>query len=231
MLPPQLDTGAEGSQRSGAAEPSVLDNKSKGRTLIKAPQADAAEGMWGMQLRLFLARKELCGRYWGEEHHPEPQRVQPPRVLVTLQGCGGHCHGTSPGEPGLCPGSGLWREFSKEAHPKSGWDAQHPSPRGSQGSVCACKGLCDPRTWAGGFNSCWSPSELPGNIPEHHPRAAALSKRHRHISQQQKNPQIPAPSLAKREQSLSECLLTSLRPSDAKPPSEPFCQSDTFRVI
>lgn len=65
MLPPQLDTGAEGSQRSRAAEPSVLDNKSKERTLIKAPQADAAEGMeWGRAAQTFLARAAGEGAAW-----------------------------------------------------------------------------------------------------------------------------------------------------------------------
>lgn len=66
MLPPQLDTGAEGSQRSRAAEPSVLDNKSKERTLIKAPQADAAEGMvgGGRAAQTFLARAAGEGAAW-----------------------------------------------------------------------------------------------------------------------------------------------------------------------
>lgn len=55
--------------------------------------------MGGVQLRLSwpgLLGKELCGRHRGEEQHPAPlegQRglhwMQPPRVLVTLQGCGG----------------------------------------------------------------------------------------------------------------------------------------------
>lgn len=86
MLPPQLDTGAEGSQWSRTAEPSVLDNKSMERTLIKVPQADAAEGMGrDVQLRLSwpgLLGKELHGRHWRDEG-PEGQRdspwMQPPR--------------------------------------------------------------------------------------------------------------------------------------------------------
>lgn len=173
-----------------------------------------------------LLGKELCGRHWGEEHHParpEGQRVQPPRVLVTLQGCGGHCHGTAsaPGEPGLCPASGLWREFSKEAHPKAGWDAQHPSPRGSQGSS-----LCDPTIWAGGFNSAGALQDSLGTSQGSSP----LQKAQTHLSAAAESPN-PSSKPCKAEQSLSDCLLTSLRPSDAKPPSEPFCQSDTFRVI
>lgn len=148
MLPPQLDTGAEGSQRSRAAKPSVLDNKSKGRTLIKAPQADAAEGMGGVQLRLpwpGLLGKELCGRHWGEEQHPAPpegQRdspwMQPLWVLVTLQGCG--AVGVTPMElPVLQENQhfvqsqplGYGGNCQRENIQKSGWDAQRPSPQGS----------------------------------------------------------------------------------------------------
>lgn len=166
MLPPQLDTGAEGSQRSRAAEPSVLDNKSKGRTLIKAPQADAAEGMGGVQLRLSwpgLLGKELCGRHRGEEQHPahpEGQRglhwMQPPRVL---QGCG--AVEVSPMEVPVLQENqhfvqpqplGYGGNSQREHLQKSGWDAQHPYPQGSQGSVCA-RGCVTPGYGLGGFRS------------------------------------------------------------------------------
>lgn len=156
MLPPQLDTGAEGSQWSCAAEPSVLDNKSKERTLIKAPQADAAEGMGGdVQLRLSwpgLLGKELHGRHWRDEG-PEGQRdspwMQPPRSWSACRAVGvtpmelpvlqENQHFVQPQPLGY--GGNSQRKHIR----KSGWDPQHPSPQGSQGSALHVPGAVRPQ--------------------------------------------------------------------------------------
>lgn len=234
MLPPQLDTGAEGSQRSRAAEPSVLDNKSKGRTLIKAPQADAAEGMGGVA-QTFLARAAGEGAVWeaqggraasctprGTEGLALDAATEGPGHPAGLWGCGGHSHGSASalGEPALCPAPtpGLWRELSKGAPPKVrlGCPASLSSgiPR-----ICVCKGLCDPRIWAGGLEAAGihqdsqgtSQGTIPGLQPS--PKGTDTSPSKPCAQHQQKNPQIPVLSLAKREQSLSDCLLTSLKPN------------------
>lgn len=185
MLPPQLNTGAEGSQWSSTAELRVLDNKSKGRTLIKAPQADAAEGMGGAQLRLSwpgLLGKDLQGRPGGGKASPCTHRGTEGLALDAATGVLSPCRAleVTPVEvpvllenqpfvqsQPLGPGGNSQGKHLQ----KSGWDPQHPSPRGCQGSALCVLGDLEA---AGAHRDPLgtSQSSIPG-----------LSKRHRHIPQ------------------------------------------------
>lgn len=167
---------------------------------------------------------------------------QGPGQPAGLWGRGGNSYGaaSAPGEPALCaaPTPGLWREFSKEAHPKVRLGSPASLSSGIPRIRSACsRGCATPGYGLGGLEAAGahqdclgtSQSSIPGLQPS--PKGTDTSPSRSCAQHQQKKPQIPAPSLAELEQSLSDCLLTSPRPSDAKPLSEPFCQSDTFRVI